>query len=143
VRFEKLYLIISFLCFYLTVGFKLYCTSPEVEKFLNEIPYVTAKRIFFPVKDKRKLREVFDDHEIQFVINLAKFRGRDLVDEDYVARRNAVDFGLPLINEARCGLLFVEALEKKMPKGCLEPYHEGRIPEEVRSWKEWVPHTTA
>lgn len=43
------------------LGFKLYCTSPVVESFLNSLPYLSpVERIFFPVKDKRKLREVFE-----------------------------------------------------------------------------------
>jgi carbamoyl-phosphate synthase large subunit len=71
----------------LALGFKLYCSSPVVEEFLNNIPYVSAKRIFFPTKDKRKLREVFDEYDIQCVINLAKSRGVTFTDEDYVARR--------------------------------------------------------
>ena len=70
-----------------TLGFKLYCSSQHVEEFLNNIPYVTAKKIIFPTKDKRKLRMVFDEHNVQCVINLAKSRGVDFVDEDYVARR--------------------------------------------------------
>lgn len=69
------------------VGFKLYCSSPVVEDFLNNIPHVTAKRIVFPTADKRKLREVFDEYEIQTVINLARSRGQTFTDEDYVARR--------------------------------------------------------
>ncbi|WFD33840.1 carbamoyl-phosphate synthase (glutamine-hydrolyzing) [Malassezia cuniculi] len=121
------------------LGFKLYCSNAKVAEMINSIPHVSAKRIWFPVKDKRKLREVFDEHEIQFVINLANARGRDTLDEDYVARRNAVDFGLPLINEARTAQLFVETLEKRMPQGCLQPYFEGKIPSEVRSWREFVP----
>jgi carbamoyl-phosphate synthase large subunit len=76
------------------LGFKLFCSSPIVEKYINSLPYMSIKKIFFPTKDKRKLREVFEEHEIQAVINLAKSRGRDTVDEDYVARRNAVDFGI-------------------------------------------------
>jgi carbamoyl-phosphate synthase large subunit len=72
------------------MGFKLYCSSVAVEEFLNNIPYVDCKRIFFPTKDKRKLRQVFDDHEIQCVINLAKARGKGFTDEDYVARRYVV-----------------------------------------------------
>ncbi|KAK0196427.1 hypothetical protein F5146DRAFT_1152274 [Armillaria mellea] len=36
----------------LDLGFKLYCSLPAVEEFLNEIPYVTAKHIFFPTKGK-------------------------------------------------------------------------------------------
>ncbi|EKM53418.1 uncharacterized protein PHACADRAFT_125136 [Phanerochaete carnosa HHB-10118-sp] len=120
------------------LGFKLYCSSPVVEEFLNGIPYVSAKRIIFPTRDKRKLREVFDEYEIECVFNLAKARGKDLVDEDYVARRNAVDFGLPLLNNARCAQLFVEALAKKIPQGGLRKYTEGKIPSEVRSWREFV-----
>ena len=123
------------------LGFKLYCSNADVEKFLNEIPHVNATRIWFPLKDKRKLREVFDDHEIQFVVNLAKQRGKNTVDEDYVARRNAVDFGLPLVTEPRCALLFAETLEYKMPLGCLRPYEEGKIPDEVKSWKDFVPES--
>ena len=69
------------------LGFKLYCSSPVVEEHLNDIPYVTAKRIIFPTSDKRKLREVFDEFNIQTVINLANTRGTDVNDEDYVARR--------------------------------------------------------
>ncbi|EJF57510.1 carbamoyl-phosphate synthase [Dichomitus squalens LYAD-421 SS1] len=122
----------------LDLGFKLYCSSPVVEEFLNSIPYVSAKRIFFPKTDKRKLREVFDEYDIECVINLAKARGKDLTDEDYVARRNAVDFGLPLLNNARCAQLFVESFAKKIPEGGLRGYTEGRIPPEVRSWGEWI-----
>ncbi|KAF8176547.1 carbamoyl-phosphate synthase [Pholiota molesta] len=120
------------------LGFKLYCSSPIVEEFLNNIPYVTAKRIMFPKTDKRKLREVFDEYEIQCVVNLAKSRGVDFVDEDYVARRNAVDFGLPLLNNAKTAQLFVESLAKKIPQGGLRGYTEGHIPSEVRSWREFV-----
>ncbi|KAG6813525.1 hypothetical protein H0H92_010230 [Tricholoma furcatifolium] len=119
-------------------GFKLYCSSPVVEQYLNEIPYVTAKRIVFPTKDKRKLRMVFDEFDIQCVINLAKARGVDFTDEDYVARRNAVDFGLPLLNNPRTALLFVESLAKKISIGGLRNYTEGHIPPEVRSWSEFV-----
>ncbi|KAF8653317.1 hypothetical protein AX16_004017 [Volvariella volvacea WC 439] len=120
------------------LGFKLYCSSPVVEESLNDIPYVSVERIFFPKTDKRKLREVFDEYEIQCVVNLAKSRGKDFVDEDYVARRNAVDFGLPLLNNPRTAELFVESLAQKIPAGGLRGYVEGRIPSEVRSWREFV-----
>ena len=68
-------------------GFKLYCSSAEVEDFLNGLQYVSAKRIFFPTKDKRKLREVFDEYEIMCVVNLSRSRAESSVDENYVARR--------------------------------------------------------
>jgi carbamoyl-phosphate synthase large subunit len=69
------------------LGFRLFCSSQAVEEFLNHLPYVSAKRIFFPTKDKRKLREAFDEFDIQCVINLARGRGNSVTDEDYVARR--------------------------------------------------------
>ena len=121
------------------LGFKLYCSSPVVEEHLNSFPYVSVKKIFFPT-DKRKLREVFDEYEIQSVINLAKSRATTFTDEDYVARRNAVDFGLPLLNEARTAELWVEALARKIPQGALKGYQEERMPSEVRSWSEFVGH---
>ena len=52
--------------------------------------------------------------------------------------RNAVDFGLPLLNNAKTAQLFVESLAKKIPQGGLRGYTEGRIPSEVRSWREFV-----
>lgn len=52
--------------------------------------------------------------------------------------RNAVDFGLPLLNNARTAQLFVESLAKKIPQGGLRSYTEGHIPSEVRSWREFV-----
>lgn len=69
------------------LGFKLYCSSPEVEQFLNRLPYVSCKRISFPLRDKRKLREVFDEYDIQCVFNLARSKAVNASDEDYVARR--------------------------------------------------------
>lgn len=56
----------------------------------------------------------------------------------FIAHRNAVDFGLPLLNNAQTAQLFVEALVKKIPQGGLRGYTEGRIPSEVRSWREFV-----
>jgi hypothetical protein len=56
----------------------------------------------------------------------------------YPVCRNAVDFGLPLLNNARNAQLFVESLAKKIPQGGLRKYSEGRIPSEVRSWGEFV-----
>ncbi|KAN0062371.1 carbamoyl-phosphate synthase (glutamine-hydrolyzing) cpa2 [Thecaphora frezii] len=120
------------------LGFKLYCSDSDVEAYLNSLPHLSAKKIRFPVKDKRKLREVFDEYDINICVNLAKFRGRDLLDQDYVARRNAVDFGIPLLNEPRSALLFVEALAARMPHGCLRGWEEGNVPSEVQPWKYFV-----
>ncbi|GAA5972250.1 hypothetical protein JCM11641_002374 [Rhodosporidiobolus odoratus] len=124
------------------LGFKLYASSSTVTDYLNTLPYVgKTTRIEFPLKDKRKLREVFDEYDIQSVINLAKARGRDTLDEDYVARRNAVDFGLVLITNPLLAQLYVEALGKRMEKGEVgkaDNYVEGRLPSYIKSWSEWI-----
>ena len=49
-----------------------------------------------------------------------------------------MDFGLPLLNNARCAQLFVESLARKIPEGGLRPYDEERIPSEVKSWSQWI-----
>ena len=45
--------------------------------------------------------KVFEKYNIKGVFNLAKSRGKTLLDEDYVMRRNAVDFGVPLFMEPK------------------------------------------
>jgi carbamoyl-phosphate synthase large subunit len=78
------------------LGFKLYCHSSTVEQHINDQPYLSIKKIRVPVKDKRKLREVLEEHEIQTVVDLARARATTTLDEDYAARRAAVDFGIPV-----------------------------------------------
>jgi carbamoyl-phosphate synthase large subunit len=99
------------------LGYKLYATSPEVKAQLeSDAKGVSVDVIEFPKEDKRALREVFQKYDIRGVFNLAKHRGKTLLDEDYVMRRNAVDFGVPLFME---------------PKVCdfirLPPIHDGQV----------------
>ncbi|SCZ90614.1 BZ3500_MvSof-1268-A1-R1_Chr1-3g02101 [Microbotryum saponariae] len=121
------------------LGFKLYCSSPVVEEYLNSLPYLgKVERIAIPLKDKRRLQLVFEKYDIQCVVNLASSRGKNTVDEDYVARRNAVDFGIPCLNNPLLAQLFVEAYGKKLRKGELEGYVEGRVPNEVKPWSHFI-----
>lgn len=54
--------------------------------------------------------------------------------------RNAVDFGIALMTNPNLALLWVETLAAKIASGGMQPYQEGQIPEDVKSWREWVPH---
>lgn len=88
------------------LGYKLFATNAEVKDHLKTTVATGGKSvevevIEFPKTDKRKLREVFQKYEIRGVFNLAKDRASSLVDEDYVMRRNAVDFGVPLFMEPK------------------------------------------
>lgn len=117
------------------LGYKLYCSNIKVRDHLNAILKAEKAQIIeFPKTDKRKLRAVFQKYKIEAVVNLAASRGKDILDEDYVQRRNCVDFNIPLINDAKCAILFSQALEMKLP----ELSKTSGIPPEVKRWSEWT-----
>jgi carbamoyl-phosphate synthase large subunit len=120
------------------LGFSLYTYDSKVEKHINDQPYLSIKKILVPVKDKKKLREILEEHEIQTVINMARSRAATILDEDYASRRAAVDFGIPLINNPKLAVLFTETLEKKFLKNNSIPYVEDFKPSEVGSWRDFV-----
>ena len=91
----------------LPLKYQFYAASPAVKAHIEkEVPGAQVTVVEFPVKDKNALRKVFERYDIKGVFNIAKSRAESLVDEDYVMRRNAVDFGVPLFME---------------PKVCLSP----------------------
>ena len=83
------------------LGYKFFATSNEIKKHLESQPDISVEVIEFPKEDKRALRDVFKKHDIRAVFNLAERRAESLLDEDYVMRRNAVDFGVPLFMEPK------------------------------------------
>ncbi|OCF41528.1 carbamoyl-phosphate synthase arginine-specific large chain [Kwoniella heveanensis CBS 569] len=121
----------------LSLGFKLYTYDPKVEEYINQQPSLAIKKIYVPVKDKRKLREVLEENEISCVIDIARSRAATTAEAEYAARRAAVDFGIPLINNAKLAVLLTETLQKKFHDSPL-PYVEGTNPPEVKSWREFV-----
>merc|ERR1712130_51455 len=100
-----------------------------------------ASKIFFPLKDKAKLYEAFENANIQLVINLCRSRAPNTGDENYVARRNAVDFGIALATNPNLAKLWVETLKHKKDSQSMGAYQEGSIPKDIQSWREWVPNT--
>jgi carbamoyl-phosphate synthase large subunit len=83
------------------LGYKFYAAGEDVKQFLESScsAKVNVEVIEFPKEDKRALREVFQKYDIRGCFNLAKARGKTTLDVDYVMRRNAVDFGVPLFME--------------------------------------------
>jgi carbamoyl-phosphate synthase large subunit len=82
------------------LGYKFYAASEDVKQHLEKSG-TSVEVIEFPVKDKNALRKVFQKYDIRGVFNIAKARGKTLLDKDYVMRRNAVDFGVPLFMEPK------------------------------------------
>lgn len=85
------------------LGYKFYAANPDVKNHIEKTckDNASVQVIEFPKKDKRALREVFQKYDIRGVFNLAKTRGKTQLDEDYVMRRNAVDFSVPLFMEPK------------------------------------------
>ncbi|KAI9828715.1 MAG: carbamoyl-phosphate synthase (glutamine-hydrolyzing) cpa2 [Thelocarpon impressellum] len=115
------------------LGYKLFSANAEMKQHLESTAKteVEVQVVEFPKEDKRALREVFQKYDIRGVFNLANARAKTLLDEDYVMRRNAVDFGVPLFMEPKTALLFARCMYEKLPK------KEG-IPGEVRRWSEFI-----
>ncbi|KAM0338938.1 hypothetical protein ACHAPU_011134 [Fusarium lateritium] len=115
------------------LGYKLYAASPEVKEFIEakSKTKVEVEVIEFPKEDKRALREVFKKYDIRGCFNLATARGKTTLDVDYVMRRNAVDFGVPLFMEPQTAILFAQCMSEKLPRS------EG-IPGEVRRWSDFI-----
>lgn len=96
------------------LGYKLFAADQAVKQHLESAAKgnISVEVVEFPVTDKRALREVFQKHDIRGVFNLARQRANDMVDKDYVMRRNAVDFGVPLFMEPKVSIFkafFVES----------------------------------
>ncbi|GMM34488.1 carbamoyl-phosphate synthase (glutamine-hydrolyzing) [Saccharomycopsis crataegensis] len=123
------------------LGYKFYTASQPVADYLKK--YVHADEsiqvIEFPKTDKRALREIFQKFEIKCVFNLAAARAESLLDEDYVMRRNAIDFAIPLFNEPQTSLLFSEALNNRIgEKVAAQKGGKVVIPSEVKRWSEFI-----
>lgn len=90
------------------LGYKLFAADNEVKQFIESTSKnkVSVEVIEFPKVDKRALREVFKKYDIRGVFNLALARGNTVLDTDYVMRRNAVDFGVPLFMEPQVSYEF-------------------------------------
>lgn len=88
------------------LGYKLYAAEQHIKDFIesNAKNNVNVAVINFPTKDKRALREVFEKYDIRGVFNIAKARAETILDVNYVMRRNAVDFGVPLFMEPKVDL---------------------------------------
>ncbi|CAH1760453.1 7150_t:CDS:2 [Entrophospora sp. SA101] len=113
----------------------LYTSSKQVTDWLNKRD-IHATTLSLPVDDKKELQKAFKDNKIDFVFNLAQLRAPTINDENYIERRSAVDFGIPLVNDSKCAKLFVEALKRKRIE--FSGLVDGKIPNEVKSWSDFI-----
>lgn len=135
------------------LGYKLYAAEPEIKQFVESKSkhQVQVETIEFPIDDKRALREVFKKYDVRGVFNLSQARAKTTHDVDYIMRRNAVDFGVPLFMEpqvrapppsifpfrsayltlVQTAILFAQCMSEKLPR-------KGGMPSEVRAWSDFI-----
>lgn len=120
------------------LGYKYYVATSDVKQYLDERlnGSVEVEVIDLPRNDKRALSDVFEHFNIKGVFNLANAQAQFLTDADYIMRRNAIDFGVPLFNESQTAVLFAKTLAEKLPEKLAA--QEGFIPTEVKRWSEFI-----
>ncbi|RKU43585.1 carbamoyl-phosphate synthase (glutamine-hydrolyzing) cpa2, variant 2 [Coniochaeta pulveracea] len=114
------------------LGYKFFCASEDVKAFVEEAAKnkVSVKLIELPA-DKMAIRDAFQSNNIKGVFSLCSDRAKDVSDKNYLMRRNAVDFGVPLMMEPNTAMLFSECMSKKLPRP------EG-IPSEAKPWSHFI-----
>lgn len=122
------------------LGYNFYSASEDVAEYLKQYVSEPVEVIEFPKTDKRALREIFQEKKVSAVFNLAYARAEDLLDQDYVMRRNAIDFAIPLFNEPNTSLLFAQCLKAKIGQKVKfdEVPETVVIPKEVKRWSEFL-----
>ncbi|KAF9089274.1 carbamoyl-phosphate synthase (glutamine-hydrolyzing) cpa2 [Mortierella sp. GBA35] len=96
---------------------------------------------YVPAPDSLPLmHKTMAGENVQMVISLSKNRAQDVADKEYMIRRAGVDSGISLINDEKCGVLFVNSINKNVErKAALAATNSaGTIPAEVKSWAEFV-----
>jgi len=109
------------------MGVKLYATEgTAVFLGANGVP---AQLLHWP-NDVRSpnVLEVLSQRKVDLVINIPKNTGEEELANDYLIRRKAADFGIPLITDIQLAQRLVEALSKKS----LAELH-------IKSWQEYAP----
>ena len=95
------------------MGFELYATKGTA-KFLEENGIKTTI-LHWPLDDKEPNASIYiQSGKIDLVINIPKSYEREEVTNDYLIRRKAVEFGVPIITNAELVKTFVNALGKNV-----------------------------
>ena len=108
------------------LGFKFYATKGTAD--FMKVNDVKADVLHWPLDNKEpNTLSYIADGKIDLVINIPKNIEKEELDNDYLIRRRAVDFGVPLITNLQLAKRFVEAVN--------------RVPAEnlkVKSWDEYI-----
>ncbi len=107
------------------MDFEFYATEGTA-KFLEENG-IPSKTLHWPLEEKEPNALTYlKERKIDLVINIPKSYEEEEITNDYLIRRKAVDFNIPLLTNAQVAKLFVESISKKKMEDL-----------EIKSWDEY------
>jgi len=107
------------------MGFKFYATKGTAD--FMKANGINAEVLYWPLDEKEPNTLTYiADGKIDLVINIPKNIEREELDNDYLIRRKAVDFDIPLITNLQLAKRFAEALYRTKPEDL-----------KVKSWDEY------
>lgn len=109
----------------ISMGYELYA-SRGTAKFLNTNG-VQTEALHWPLESKEpNIASMIKKREVDMVINIPKNNRETELKNDYLIRRMAIDFDIPLFTNIRVARQFIEALAYKKEKGL-----------EIKAWEEY------
>jgi carbamoyl-phosphate synthase large subunit len=107
------------------MGYKFYATKGTAD--FMKANGVKAEVLYWPLENKEpNTLSYIADRKIDLVINIPKNIEKEELDNDYLIRRKAVDFDVPLITNLQLAKRFAEAISSNSVKDL-----------EVKSWDEY------
>ncbi|MBN1860360.1 MAG: carbamoyl-phosphate synthase (glutamine-hydrolyzing) large subunit [Candidatus Thermoplasmatota archaeon] len=93
------------------MGYRFYATKGTADFMKNN--GLNAEILYWPLEEKEPNTLTYiANGNIELVINIPKNVEKDELDNDYLIRRKAVDFNIPLITNLQLAKRFVEALQR-------------------------------
>ena len=107
------------------LNFKLYATGGTA-KFLKE-NNIPVEVLYWPLDEKEpNVLTYIQEKKIDLVINIPKSYEEEELTNDYLIRRKAVDFNIPLLTNEKITKLFIDSISKKKINDL-----------EIKSWDEY------
>ncbi|AEY95218.1 FABR157Wp [Eremothecium gossypii FDAG1] len=121
-------------------GFTLLALSEATCEYLSRyLPAESSVTVLQMPETGREVRALFEQHNVQCVVNLAARRASSPIDPDYRIRRSAIDFAVPLFNEPQTTMLFARALSAYLPAELEMRQSDGpETPSYVLPWREYL-----
>ena len=108
------------------LGMNFYATGGTA-RFM-EANGIQATHLHWPLSDEKpNVLEYLENGKIDLVINIPKNYQEEELTNDYIIRRRAVDFAIPLFTNLQLARRFVEAISKKSVKDL-----------QIKSWAEYA-----